>query len=102
MTLRSQVILILLFGLATLYVVFFTGLLVDRRRMMALPPTRRAEAISYKAILIAALGLACVTFSTEYLIYGTRPLPYPLRASPLVLCLLVLTSAAAKRLRSRQ
>ena len=101
MTLHLEATLILLVGLATLYIVFFTGLLIDRRRMMSLPPTRRAEAVSYKAILIAALGLACVMFSTEYLIFGTRPLPYPFRASPLILCLVVLTSAAAKRLRSR-
>ena len=102
MTLHTQVILILLFGLALLYVVFCTSLLVDRRRMLGLPPNRRAEAVTYKAILLAGLGLACVTFATEYLIYGTRPLPYPLRASPLILTLALLISAATKRLRSRQ
>jgi len=101
MTLRIQVILILLLGLALLYIVFFTGILIDRVRMMALPPSRRAEAIPYKAFLIAGLGLACVTFSTEYLIFGTRPLPYPFRASPIILCALILTTAALKRLRSR-
>ena len=55
----------------------------------------------YRAIVLGAIGLACVTFSTEYLIFGTRPLPYPLRATPVLLWAVVLGSAAVKRVRSR-
>lgn len=101
MTLRTQIIFLLLAGLAILYGVFFTDLVINRRRLRSLPPARRTEAIPYTAFFAAGIGLACVWFSTEYLIWGTRPLPYPLRASPIILPVLVLASAAIKRVRSR-
>jgi len=101
MTLRTQVLLLLLAGLAILYVVCFTDIVINRRRLRSLPPHRRTEAIPYTAIFAAGIGLACVWFSAEYLIFGTRPLPYPLRASPIILPVLVLASAAIKRIRSR-
>jgi hypothetical protein len=101
MTLHTQVIFILLAGLAILYVVFFTDFVINRRRLRSLPPRRRTEAIPYTAFFAAGIGLACVWFSAEYLIFGTRPLPYPLRASPIILPIVVLASAAIKRVRSR-
>jgi len=101
MNLRTQVTLLLLAGLAILYVVFFADLVINRRRLRTLPPHRRIEAIPYFAFFAAGIGMACVWFSAEYLIFGTRPLPYPLRASPIVLPVVVLASAAIKRLRSR-
>jgi len=101
MTLRTQIIFILLAGFAVLYVVFFTDLVINRRRLRSLPPARRTEAIPYLAFFAAGIGVACVWFSAEYLIFGTHPLPYPLRASPIVLPIVILASAAIKRVRSR-
>jgi hypothetical protein len=100
-TLRTQVILLLLAGLAILCGVFFTDIVLHRRRLRSLPPHRHTEAIPYTAIVAAGIGLACVWFSAEYLIFGTHPLPYPLRASPIILPVLVIASAAIKRIRSR-
>ena len=101
MNLRTQVIFLLLAGLAILYVVFFTDVVINRRRLRMMLPHRRIEAIPYTAFFAAGIGLACVWFSAEYLIFGSRPLPYPLRASPIVLPVLILSAAAVKRLRSR-
>ena len=101
MTLRTQVIFLLLAGLAILYGVFFTDLIINRRRLRSLPPHRRTEAIPYFAFFAAGIGLACTWFSAEYLIFGTHPLPYPLRASPVILPVVVLVAAAIKRVRSR-
>ena len=101
MTLRTEIVFLFLAGLAILYGVFFTDLIINRRRLRSLPPNRRTEAIPYTAYFAAGIGLACVWFSAEYLIFGTRPLPYPLRASPIILPIVVLVSAAIKRVRSR-
>ena len=98
---RLEGFLVLLAGLAMLYAVLGTSLVINRYRMMALPPARRLDAVTYKAIVLGGVGLVCVTLSSEFLIFGNRPLPYLLRATQTVLWLVILGSAAVKRVRSR-
>ena len=64
MTLHTQVIFILLAGLAILYVVFFTDFVINRRRLRSLPPRRRTEAIPYTAFFCGGHRTCmCVVFS---------------------------------------
>jgi hypothetical protein len=102
MTLHTQVILILLFGLAILYVLLGTSLLIDRRAMMALPPERRGEAITYTATFAAAIGLACTAFGVDYLIFGSRqPSQLFTVIAIAALCLFILGRAILRKLRAR-
>ncbi len=97
MTLHSQVIAILLFGIVLLALLVGTNLFIDRPAMLALPPQRRSEAVSLLAIFAAAIGLACTIFGIHFLLFGRRTLPLLYTVSVLGVLFCIRGAFALKR-----
>jgi hypothetical protein len=75
MGLHAQIVLILLSGVAILYVVFGTNWLFDTSVFQTLPPEEFVKAVPFWLGPIAGIGLACVVFGLQFLIAGDKTVP---------------------------
>jgi hypothetical protein len=100
MTLHTQVVLILLVGLATLYIVFGTKLLFDPKT--SAQRQQIAQTFPLWLSFLAMMGLACTVFGAQFLLFGTRqpPQPYTFIAIA-ILCAFIFARALIKHIRAR-
>jgi hypothetical protein len=66
---RILVICIFLFGLAVFYITCFTDTFIDRQQIRSLPRNKQAKAMPLWADLVAALGMACIVFAIDVLLF---------------------------------
>ena len=64
---RILVVCILLFGVAVLYITWFTNAFINQEQIQSLPKREIAKAVPLWVGLITALGLACVGFAIDTL-----------------------------------
>lgn len=64
---RITVICIMLFGIALLYITWFTDAFIKRLQIQSLPKSEMAKAVPLWVGLITALGLACIAFAIDVL-----------------------------------
>jgi hypothetical protein len=93
-----EVILILIAGIAVLFIVFGTDILIDRAAIRSLPPADASKAIPLWVGLVGAAGLACVAFALDFLVVGDSVRRFQLEkmlilsAIPAVLLVKILSS----------
>jgi hypothetical protein len=66
---RILVICIFLFGIAVFNIPWFTDTFIDRQQIRSLPRNEQAKAVPLWAALITALGIACIVFAIDVLLF---------------------------------
>jgi hypothetical protein len=66
---RIAVICIFLFGVATLYLTWFTDAFINRQRIFSLPKNEQAKAVPFWISLVTAMGVACIAFAIDVLFF---------------------------------